>query len=60
MTKSPCIKICRIDPETGWCEGCLRTLDEIAAWYRLSEKEHRAVLAACDRRRLAATKAPPV
>ena len=29
---SPCTDVCRIDPVSGWCEGCLRTLDEIAAW----------------------------
>lgn len=29
---SPCIGICRMDEATGWCEGCLRTLDEIAVW----------------------------
>ena len=29
---SPCTGICRIDEHTGWCEGCLRTLDEIAGW----------------------------
>ena len=27
---SPCIAVCRMDAATGWCEGCLRTLDEIA------------------------------
>ena len=30
---SPCNKICRIDRTTGWCEGCWRTLAEIAGWY---------------------------
>jgi predicted Fe-S protein YdhL (DUF1289 family) len=34
---SPCINICRMDAPSGWCEGCLRTLDEIAAWGRMSE-----------------------
>ncbi|MDO7842520.1 DUF1289 domain-containing protein [Sphingomonas immobilis] len=29
---SPCINICRIDRATRLCEGCLRTLDEIARW----------------------------
>ena len=29
---SPCQSVCIMHPETGWCEGCLRTLDEIAAW----------------------------
>ena len=32
MVPSPCQQICEIDPDTGWCKGCLRTLDEIAGW----------------------------
>jgi predicted Fe-S protein YdhL (DUF1289 family) len=34
---SPCTSVCRIDPRTGWCEGCARTLDEIAAWGTLPD-----------------------
>ena len=34
---SPCIDICRMDPVTGLCEGCARTIDEIAAWSRLDD-----------------------
>ncbi|MBL8289913.1 MAG: DUF1289 domain-containing protein [Rubrivivax sp.] len=33
------------------CAGCLRTLDEIAAWSRLSEAGKRAVWAAIAQRR---------
>jgi prolyl-tRNA editing enzyme YbaK/EbsC (Cys-tRNA(Pro) deacylase)/predicted Fe-S protein YdhL (DUF1289 family) len=29
---SPCISVCRINAATGSCEGCFRTLDEIASW----------------------------
>ena len=29
---SPCISVCRVDADSGWCDGCLRTLQEIAAW----------------------------
>lgn len=29
---SPCISVCRMDAATGWCEGCFRTLEEIAGW----------------------------
>jgi predicted Fe-S protein YdhL (DUF1289 family) len=28
-----------MDPNTGWCEGCLRTIDEIAAWAALSDTD---------------------
>lgn len=33
---SPCVKVCVMDPITGWCIGCGRTIDEIAGWVRLS------------------------
>jgi hypothetical protein len=48
---SPCISICRIDPATGWCEGCLRTIDEIAHWSVFDDEEKRAVWAELGRRR---------
>lgn len=40
---SPCINICRMHAGTGWCEGCARTLDEIAAWGGLDEAARRRV-----------------
>jgi uncharacterized protein len=40
---SPCINVCSIDARTGWCEGCLRTIDEIAAWGVLSNAQKREV-----------------
>ena len=30
--KSPCINVCTLDAETGWCLGCGRTAAEIAEW----------------------------
>ena len=41
--RSPCVSICRIVPETGYCEGCLRTIDEIAAWGTMSSAERQSV-----------------
>lgn len=40
---SPCINVCRIDADCGLCSGCLRTLDEIAAWSRLDDAGRREV-----------------
>jgi predicted Fe-S protein YdhL (DUF1289 family) len=40
---SPCISVCRIDEASGLCVGCLRTLDEIAAWSTLDDAQKRAV-----------------
>ena len=42
---SPCVSVCRMDAITGWCEGCRRTLDEIAAWGRMDEAGKQAVWA---------------
>jgi hypothetical protein len=50
---SPCVGICLIDPAIGRCRGCLRYIDEIAAWYDASAAEKRAILArVAERRRL--------
>ncbi|MBX3634292.1 MAG: DUF1289 domain-containing protein [Rubrivivax sp.] len=49
---SPCISVCRMDQASGWCEGCLRTLDEIAAWSLLDEEGKRAVWVELSRRRV--------
>ena len=42
--ESPCIKICTYDPATGLCQGCGRTLEEIGAWFSMSDAERRAVM----------------
>lgn len=43
---SPCVDICTMDGPTGWCEGCGRTLDEIARWGSTSKADRDAVMAA--------------
>jgi predicted Fe-S protein YdhL (DUF1289 family) len=40
---SPCIGVCTMDASTGWCEGCLRTIEEIAGWSMFDDGEKRAV-----------------
>jgi predicted Fe-S protein YdhL (DUF1289 family) len=40
---SPCINVCKMDPNSGHCLGCARTLDEIAAWSTLDDAHKRAV-----------------
>lgn len=42
---TPCIKVCVIDPQTRLCEGCGRTLTEIAQWSQLGEAERLAIMA---------------
>ena len=41
---SPCNNVCKMNLQTGLCEGCYRTLDEIAAWSGMSAEEKLAVL----------------
>ena len=43
VVASPCIGVCAIEPRTGWCAGCLRTIDEIAAWGALDAQAKRAI-----------------
>ncbi|MEM9585397.1 MAG: DUF1289 domain-containing protein [Pseudomonadota bacterium] len=42
--QSPCIKICVVHPAERICTGCLRTIDEIGAWSRMSNAERAALL----------------
>ena len=42
---SPCISVCRMDAQGELCLGCLRTLDEIAAWGRMGDADKREVWA---------------
>ena len=48
---SPCTKVCVLDPKSGYCCGCLRTVDEIAAWPDFSDEEKLALLARLEERR---------
>ncbi len=43
--ESPCVKLCVVHPETRLCMGCHRSLDEIAAWSRMTPEARRAVMA---------------
>ena len=43
--ETPCVKICVVDPETGFCIGCGRTRNEIGAWLGMSPDARRAVMA---------------
>jgi len=47
---SPCTRVCVIDPVSGFCRGCRRTIDEITDWGRKTPDERRAVLKALESR----------
>jgi hypothetical protein len=48
---SPCVGICELDATGRVCVGCLRTLEEIAAWSGFSENQRRRVVEDLPRRR---------
>jgi len=56
---SPCVSVCRIDPVTGLCAGCARTLNEIAAWSAYSDEEKRIVWSRIEARRRCAPEPEP-
>ncbi|MDJ1159793.1 DUF1289 domain-containing protein [Chelatococcus sp. SYSU_G07232] len=41
---TPCVKICVLDDQTGFCEGCGRTRSEVARWLRMSEWQRRRIM----------------
>ena len=43
--QSPCIKICVVHPQERICTGCLRSIDEISRWSKMSPDERRAIMA---------------
>jgi predicted Fe-S protein YdhL (DUF1289 family) len=43
--QSPCVKLCVVHPEERLCVGCLRSMEEIATWSRLSHEARAAVMA---------------
>ena len=42
--ESPCVKLCVVHPEARICVGCLRSIDEITQWSRLSPEARDKVM----------------
>ncbi len=42
---SPCVSVCRMDLQRTYCEGCLRSIDEIRVWRASSDLEKKAIWA---------------
>jgi hypothetical protein len=34
---SPCTGVCRLHRQTGYCEGCMRSRDEIKGWKTMGD-----------------------
>lgn len=48
--ESPCIGVCAMDPNTGFCQGCFRTVEEIQDWWDLSEESKMDIVSKLDAR----------
>ncbi|MFZ4480190.1 MAG: DUF1289 domain-containing protein [Rhodoferax sp.] len=48
---SPCISVCRMNELTGLCEGCWRSIDEIARWGNADAEDRRTILLRIEQRR---------
>lgn len=49
--ETPCIHVCVIEPGSGLCEGCGRSLEEIARWSQLTDGERMRIMRALPERR---------
>jgi predicted Fe-S protein YdhL (DUF1289 family) len=49
--ETPCVSICVMSQETGLCEGCARTIEEIVSWSRMTAAERRRIMAELPGRR---------
>ncbi len=54
IVPSPCVAVCTMSLAGGLCEGCLRTLDEIAQWSQMDNAGKERVWVDIEKRRLAA------
>jgi len=50
--RSPCVKVCEMDPVTQLCRGCHRTQEERDWWVAYSDAQQRDVLLRCEQRRV--------
>lgn len=53
MLPSPCINLCQMNPKSGLCQGCFRSIDEIAGWAQSDDATRGRILAAVAQRRQA-------
>jgi predicted Fe-S protein YdhL (DUF1289 family) len=50
MIVSPCQKICTVDPGSGLCSGCGRSLAEIERWTSYGDAERERIMQELPRR----------
>jgi uncharacterized protein len=42
--ETPCVQVCTLDPVSGLCVGCGRSVAEIAGWMGFDHKERVAII----------------
>jgi predicted Fe-S protein YdhL (DUF1289 family) len=47
---SPCIGVCTMNQESGLCEGCFRSIEEIREWWNMSAEERSEVMRRLEKR----------
>ncbi|HEY8353647.1 MAG TPA: DUF1289 domain-containing protein [Methylophilaceae bacterium] len=47
---SPCIGVCTMNQESGLCEGCFRSIEEIREWWNMSAEERSEVMQRLEKR----------
>ena len=56
FVESPCVKLCKLDPVSGYCLGCYRTIEEITAWPGLGREEKLRVYEELEKRKTQAVR----
>jgi len=51
--QSPCVSVCVIDDENGFCQGCFRTVDEIQGWWDLENAQKKQIIEEASKREAA-------
>lgn len=41
---SPCVAVCSINQASGYCDGCGRSLDEIAGWGAMKAVQRQEIM----------------
>ena len=49
--KTPCIKVCVVDGQSGLCMGCYRKLSEVAGWSKLTNDQRDLIMTELPARR---------
>ncbi len=49
--KTPCVKVCFVDPTAQLCVGCFRKMEELGRWTKYSDAERDMIMGELEARR---------